>query len=148
MNTPTPEEVQCDALRMLSRSLDGDLTRAETRQLYHHLASCESCRVRMGQMAALASDLEELSRQYAGQSLGATFAEKVLQAVPNVEPEQPAQAPPRASCISRRVFTCMRCSSTQHTITSNGPTRNCSRRGDTHSVWWCTRKTNARTTSD
>ena len=62
MNTPTPEEVQCDdALRMLSRSLDGDLTRAETRQLYLHLASCESCRVRMGQMAALASDLEELT---------------------------------------------------------------------------------------
>ena len=62
MNTPTPEEVQCDdALRMLSRSLDGDLTRAETRQLYLHLASCESCRVRMGQMAALASDLEELN---------------------------------------------------------------------------------------
>jgi hypothetical protein len=40
MDTPTPEEVQCDdALRLLSRSLDGDLTRAETRQLYLHLAS-------------------------------------------------------------------------------------------------------------
>ena len=34
MDIPTPEEVQCDdALRLLSRSLDGDLTRAETRQL-------------------------------------------------------------------------------------------------------------------
>jgi Putative zinc-finger len=95
MDTPTPKEVQCDdALRLLSRSLDGDLTRAETRQLYLHLASCESCRARMGQMAALASDLEELNRQYAGQSLGATFAEKVREAVRHVEPEQPAQAPP------------------------------------------------------
>jgi hypothetical protein len=94
MDTPTPEEVHDDALRLLSRSLDGDLTRAETRQLYLHLASCESCRVRMGQMAALASDLEELNRQYAGQSLGATFAEKVREAVRHVEPERPAQAPP------------------------------------------------------
>lgn len=93
MNTPTPEEVQCDdAERMLSRSLDGDLTRAETRQLYMHLASCESCRVRMGEMAILASDLAELNRQYANQSLGATFAEKVRDAVRHVESERPAQA--------------------------------------------------------
>src|SRR5262245_23762650 len=93
MDIPTPEEGQCnDALHMLSRSLDGDLTRAETRQLYLHLASCEACRVRMGQLAALASDLEELSHQYAGQSLGATFAEKVREGVRDVEPEQLSQA--------------------------------------------------------
>jgi hypothetical protein len=95
MNTPTPEEVQYDdALRWLSRSLDGDLTRAETRQLYLHLASCESCRVRMGEMAMLASDLDEVNRRYAGQSLGATFADKVRDAVRQVEPEQPARDTP------------------------------------------------------
>jgi hypothetical protein len=95
MNTPTPEEVQCDdALRWLSRSLDGDLTRAETRQLYLHLASCESCRVRMAEMAMLASDLDELTRRFAGQSLGGPFAEKVRDAVRHVEPERPAQDPP------------------------------------------------------
>jgi hypothetical protein len=94
MNTPTPEEVQCDdAERWLSRNLDGDLTRAETRQLYLHLASCEPCRMSMGQMAMLALDLSELNRQYAGQSLSATFAEKVQDAVRRVESEQPAQAP-------------------------------------------------------
>jgi predicted anti-sigma-YlaC factor YlaD len=95
MNTPTPEEVQCDdAERLLSRSRDGDLTRAETRKLYLHLASCESCRVRMGQMGLLASDLAELNRQYADQSLGATFAEKVRDAVRHVESERTAQALP------------------------------------------------------
>ena len=95
MKTPTPEEVQCDdAERWLSRNLDGDLTRAETRQLYLHLASCESCRMSMGQMAMLASDLVELNRQYAGQSLRATCAEKVRDAVRRVESEQPAQVLP------------------------------------------------------
>ena len=89
MNSPAPEEIQCDdAERWLSRNLDGDLTRAETRQLYLHLASCESCRMSMGQMAMLASDLGELNRQYAGQSLSATFAEKVRDAVHRVESER------------------------------------------------------------
>ncbi len=95
MKTPTPEKVQCDdAERWLSRNLDGDLTRAETRQLHLHLASCESCRMSMGQMAMLASDLVELNRQYAGQSLRATCAEKVRDAVRRVESEQPVQVLP------------------------------------------------------
>ena len=62
MKNPTPEKVQCDdAECWLSRNLDGDLTRAETRQLYLRLASRESCRMSMGQMAMLASDLVELA---------------------------------------------------------------------------------------
>jgi hypothetical protein len=95
MNSPRHAQISCDdALRLLSRGLDCDLTRAETRQLYLHLASCESCRVRMAEMAALAAQLEELNRHYAGQSLDAMIIEKIQEAVRHVEREQPAQVPP------------------------------------------------------
>lgn len=107
MNTPTPEEVQCDdAERWLSRNLDGDLTRAETRQLYLHLASCEPCRMSMGQMAMLASDLSELNRLYAGQSLSATFAEKIQDAVRRVESEPATASSPLTCGRSIDTFSC------------------------------------------
>jgi hypothetical protein len=94
MNAPGHAPISCDeALRLLSRSLDGDLTRAETRQLYLHLASCESCHAQMGEMAMLAAQLAELNRRYTSQSLDATFLEKVREAVRHVEQEQPTQAP-------------------------------------------------------
>jgi hypothetical protein len=78
---------------LLSRSLDGDLTRAETRQLYLHLASCESCHAQMGEMARLAAQLAELNRHYASQSLDATFLEKVQEAVRHVEQEPSVASP-------------------------------------------------------
>jgi predicted anti-sigma-YlaC factor YlaD len=94
MNAPRHAPISCDeALRLLSRSLDGDLTRAETRQLYLHLASCESCHAQMGEMAMLAAQLAELNQHYTSQSLDAAFLEKVQEAVRHVEQEQPTRAP-------------------------------------------------------
>jgi Putative zinc-finger len=97
MNTSGHSQMPHDAaLRLLSRSLDGDLTRAETRQLYLHLAECESCRVQMAEMAAVATQLEELNRHYAGQSLDAMVIEQIQRAVRRTEQEPPAPgSPPR-----------------------------------------------------
>jgi hypothetical protein len=82
----------CDtALRLLSRSLDGDLTRAETQQLYLHIAVCEPCHVRMAEMAAVAAQLEELSRHYAGQAPDATLLDQIQQAVRRTEQGSPPQ---------------------------------------------------------
>jgi hypothetical protein len=95
MNTSGHTQMPCDvALRLLSRSLDGDLTRAETRQLYLHLATCESCRVQMAEMAEVAAQLEELNRQYSGQSLDAMVIEQIQQAVRRTEQEPLAQDSP------------------------------------------------------
>ena len=56
----------CDAaLRLISRSLDGDLTRAKTQQLYRHLAVCESCHGQVVEMAAVAAQLEERKSSFA-----------------------------------------------------------------------------------
>jgi anti-sigma factor RsiW len=95
MNTSGHAQMPCDAaLRLLSRSLDGDLTRAETRQLYLHLAICESCRVQMAEMAAVAAQLDELNRHYAGQSLDAMVIEQIQRSVRHTEQEPPAQSSP------------------------------------------------------
>jgi hypothetical protein len=94
MNEPGHVSTSCDeALRLLSRSLDGDLTRAETRQLYLHLASCESCHAQMGEMAMLAAQLAELHRHYTSQSLDTTFIEKVQEAIRHVEQAPPTLTP-------------------------------------------------------
>jgi hypothetical protein len=95
MNTSGQAQMPCEAaLRLLSRSLDGDLTRAETQQLYLHLAVCESCHVRMAEMATVAAQLENLNRHYAGQSPDATVIEQIQQAVRRTGQESQAQESP------------------------------------------------------
>ena len=93
MNGPRHTQISCDeALRLLSRSLDGDLTRAETRHLYLHLASCESCHAQMGAIALLAVQMAELNQQYTRQSLDPIFFERIQEAVRQIEPPQPTPA--------------------------------------------------------
>src|SRR5215510_8088540 len=93
MTAPRHTQISCDeSLHLLSRSLDGDLTRAETRHLYLHLASCESCCARMGEMALLAVQMAEVNQQYTSQSLDPTFFDKVQEAVRQVEQERPTPA--------------------------------------------------------
>jgi anti-sigma factor RsiW len=66
MNTSGRAQMPCDAaFQLISRRLDGDLTRAETQQLYRHLAVWESCHVQMAEMAAMAAQLEERKSSFA-----------------------------------------------------------------------------------
>jgi hypothetical protein len=69
-------QVTCDAaLLLLSRSLEGDLSRTETCRLYIHLASCCDCRQVMADLAKLELGMENLQQQHAGINLDADFAE-------------------------------------------------------------------------
>ena len=94
MTAPRHTQISCDeALHLLSRGLDGDLTRAETRHFYLHLASCASCQAQMGEMALLAVQIAELNQHYMSHSLDPSVLEKLQEAMRHVELEQPTPAP-------------------------------------------------------
>ena len=76
------EKLSCEESRFLiSRNLDGDLSREEVCRLYLHLGPCDSCRDALAGMAELESNLEELNRVYEGESLADSFNKKIKDAV-------------------------------------------------------------------
>lgn len=74
---PAPPSCEEVAL-LLSRSLDGDLSRGESAQLFAHLVQCDACRAAMGELAAIESGLLELGKQVESVSLPVNFAETII----------------------------------------------------------------------
>lgn len=94
----TIEPVTCDhALLLLSRGLDGDLSNAETRVMYAHLAGCDDCRRAMGELAGVDCALKALSRPYEDAELGADFHAHLMHRLD----WQPAQSQPGATPLQR-----------------------------------------------
>lgn len=91
----TIEPVTCDhALLLLSRGLDGDLSRAETGLMYAHLARCDDCRCAMGELAALDHGLTTLGQPSARAELDADFhAELMHQLARPASQPQPLATP-------------------------------------------------------
>jgi predicted ribosomally synthesized peptide with nif11-like leader len=74
--------LSCDEAGLFSScSLDGGLSKDETKLLSAHLAQCGHCRARMEAMAAVDTLAGELNRLYQGVSLDSAFVQKVEAAV-------------------------------------------------------------------
>jgi len=84
---------------LLNRSLVGDLTREETRQLYIHLAKCRPCHKEMEELVDLEANLDDLNRVYETFSLEDTFNERVKATLASVENEMaPSDIERREEC--------------------------------------------------
>lgn len=92
---PVSLRLTCDDARfLLSRALDGDLDRAETRQLYAHLGQCDACRAYAAELADLESALGRLNAETEREILDERFDARVTDAVAGMPPKP---APPTAA---------------------------------------------------
>jgi hypothetical protein len=76
------QKLTCEeAQLLLSRNLDGDLSKEEVRQLYLHLGPCNSCIEALEEMVGLETNLDELNLAYKEKSLPDSFNKKIMDAV-------------------------------------------------------------------
>jgi len=77
----------CDeALSLLSRNLDNDLSKAEVIELYRHVAGCPECRSRMEEITVQEEALTRLNALYETLSLDRDFSERVMEGIRGAEP--------------------------------------------------------------
>ena len=57
-----PKTIRCeDAMFLMSRHLDGDISKEETWQIHNHSNSCPDCQVQMEEMAAIELEVSRMS---------------------------------------------------------------------------------------
>lgn len=82
----------CEAnLLLLSRGLDLDLSRREIHEIYIHVASCDSCRKAMGEMAKVDVVVKNLHLQEAQAELGMDFHVDFLRKLNQRSAQSPEQ---------------------------------------------------------
>jgi len=89
------ENLSCEKARfLLSRNLDGDLSRDEVRQLFQHIGLCDSCRDALVEMEGLETNLESLNQVYEGESLSDSFNKDIMDRLKQEEnPRQTEKVP-------------------------------------------------------
>lgn len=86
--------VTCDhVLHLLSRGLEGDLSRAETCVMYAHLARCDGCRLAMGELAEIEVTLKALCRPYEDAELGEDFHHALMHQLNRLQANPPSTTP-------------------------------------------------------
>ena len=79
--------IRCeDALFLMSRHLDGDLSKKETWQIHHHTTACPDCQSQMEEMAAIELDLSACHQSLDSHTLDNRFNAGVMKAIAEREP--------------------------------------------------------------
>ena len=79
---PNLPDVTCDqALILMSRQLDGDLSKEETWQIHHHTSHCAECQTHLEEMAALELELSAFEESYHSYAVHPQFNTKIMKAV-------------------------------------------------------------------
>ena len=81
-----PKTIRCeDALFLMSRHLDGDISKEETWQIHNHSNSCPDCQVQMEEMAAIELELSACHKFLDSHSLDKQFNTQVMTALSEKE---------------------------------------------------------------
>ena len=78
--------IRCeDALYLISRHLDGDISKEETWQIHHHTTTCSDCQAQMEELAAIELDLSVCHQSLNSYSLDNQFNARIMSALAEEE---------------------------------------------------------------
>lgn len=79
---PHPQDVNCEqALLLMSRQLDGDLSKEETWQVHHHTSHCAECQTQLEELAAIELELSAFEKSYHAHGVPPQFNTKIMSAI-------------------------------------------------------------------
>lgn len=84
-----PKTIRCeDAMFLMSRHLDGDISKEETWQIHNHSNSCPDCQVQMEEMAAIELEVSACHQFLDVHSLDNQFNTRVMKALSEKEKDR------------------------------------------------------------
>lgn len=90
---PDFQNMTCEqALMLMSRHLDGDLSKEETWQIHHHAAKCPDCQIQMEEMAAIELHLSDYNESYRSYSVSPQFNAKLMTAIAEFQHQKNSQS--------------------------------------------------------